>query len=179
MTRSYTDDFIEVTTPEAAVDRLAALYEQATSALRAALKQYIKDRQLPQDAQSAFRYPELRLTYQSQGEVPSSIRAYARLQVPGVYSITVTQPGAFRRYLESQLGHMMRDFAVVVEVGFSQVSIPYPYVVEEGDELGTSGVTAIELARVFPQHGFVCHQRWHRRWSVRLARAGANAVGVV
>ncbi|MGO2137348.1 MAG: AMP nucleosidase, partial [Marinobacter sp.] len=77
MTRSYTDDFIEVTTPEAAVDCLAALYEQATSALRAALKQYIKDRQLPQDAQSAFRYPELRLTYQSQGEVPSSIRAYA------------------------------------------------------------------------------------------------------
>lgn len=150
MTRSYTDDFVEVTTPEAAVDCLAALYEQATSALRAALKQYIKDRQLPQDAQSAFRYPELRLTYQSQGEVPSSIRAYARLQVPGVYSITVTQPEAFRRYLESQLGHMMRDFAVVVEVGFSQVNIPYPYVVEEGDELGSSGVTAIELARVFP-----------------------------
>ncbi|MDO6825414.1 AMP nucleosidase [Marinobacter sp. 1_MG-2023] len=150
MTPSCDDDFVVVTTAEAAVDRLAALYEQATSELRAALKQYLVDRQLPQDSQCTFRYPELRLTYQSQGEVPSSVRAYARLQVPGVYSMTVTQPGAFRRYLERQLGHIMRDFTVVVEVGRSQVNIPYPYVVDRGDELGGSGVTASELARVFP-----------------------------
>ncbi|WP_100640069.1 AMP nucleosidase [Marinobacter salexigens] len=150
MTLSSDDNFIVVTTAEAAVDRLATLYEQATSSLRAALKRYVVDRQLPQDSQGRFRYPELRLTYQSQGEVPSSIRAYARLQVPGVYTITVTQPEAFRRYLESQLGHMMRDFTVVVEVGSSQVDIPYPYVVEQGDELGASGVTASELSRVFP-----------------------------
>ena len=141
----------EVTTPEAAVDRLVTLYEQATSALRAALKQYIKDRQLPQDAQSAFRYPELRLTYQSQGEVPSSIRAYARLQEPGVYSITVTQPEAFRRYLESQLGHMMGDFAVVVEVGSSQRPHSLSLCCRAGGtKLGASGVTASELAWVFP-----------------------------
>ena len=150
MTQSCADDFIVVTTAEAAVDRLAALYGQATSALRAALKRYLDDRQLPPDSPSAFRYPALRLTYQSQGEAPSSIRAYARLQVPGVYSMTVTQPEAFRRYLESQLELVMRDYTVVVEVGWSQVNIPYPYVVEQGDELGASGVTASELARVFP-----------------------------
>lgn len=150
MTPSCADNFIVVTTAEAAVDRLAALYEQATNALRAALKQYLHDRQLPQGSQSSFCYPELRLTYQSPGEMPSSIRAYARLQEPGVYSITVTQPEAFRRYLEGQLEHLMRDFTVVLEVGSSQVSIPYPYVVEQGDELGALGVTASELSRVFP-----------------------------
>jgi AMP nucleosidase len=144
------DDFIAVTTPEAAVDRLATLYEQATRALRLALQQYLVDRQLPQDSHCAYRYPELRLTYRAQGEAPSSIRAYARLQEPGVYSITVTQPEAFRRYLESQLNHIMRDFTVVLEVGWSQVNIPYPYVVEQGDELGSSGITARELSQVFP-----------------------------
>lgn len=150
MTRFFADDFIEVTTPEAAVNRLAELYEQATSSLRTGLKQYLVDRQLPPDFHNNFCYPELRLTYQGQGEAPNSIRAYARLQEPGVYSMTVTQPEAFRRYLESQLELLMRDFEVLVEVGRSQVSIPYPYVVEQGDELGASGVSARELSRVFP-----------------------------
>lgn len=150
MTLSSNNEFIVVTTPKAAVDRLAALYEQATSALRTALKQYLADRQPPEESHCAFRYPELRLTYRAHGEAPSSIRAYARLQEPGVYSITVTQPEAFRRYLESQLQHILRDFTVVLEVGWSQVNIPYPYVAEHGDELGTSGVTASELAQVFP-----------------------------
>ncbi|WP_321351902.1 AMP nucleosidase [Halopseudomonas oceani] len=126
------------------------LHQQATNALRSALKQYLKDRTPPSEAHCAFRYPELRLTYHCQGEVPSSVRAYAKVQVPGTYAVTVTQPDAFRNYLLDQLRPLMSDFTVTVEVGPSQANIPYPYVVEQGDELGASGVTAAELARVFP-----------------------------
>ena len=144
------DDFVKVDSAEAAVDRLAMLYQQATNALRSALKQYLKDRTPPSAAHCAFRYPELRLTYHCQGEVPSSVRAYAKVQVPGTYAVTVTQPDAFRTYLLDQLRPLMSDFTVTVEVGPSQANIPYPYVVEQGDELGASGVTAAELARVFP-----------------------------
>ncbi|MEH6491538.1 AMP nucleosidase [Halopseudomonas sp.] len=144
------DDFVVVTSPEEAVDRLAALHQEATSALREALKQYMADRTRPPAGRCAFRYPELRLTYHCQGEVPSTVRAYAKVQVPGTYSVTVTQPAAFRRYLLDQLRPLMSDFTVTVEVGSSQANIPYPYVVEQGDELGASGVTAAELARVFP-----------------------------
>ena len=32
----------------------------------------------------------------------------------------------------------------------SNRNIPYPYVIEQGDELAGTGVTAAELARVFP-----------------------------
>ena len=53
-------------------------------------------------------------------------------------------------YLLEQLVPLMRDFTVTVEVGVSQQNIPYPYVVEQGDELAGSGVTAAALARVFP-----------------------------
>ncbi|GAA6131344.1 AMP nucleosidase [Halopseudomonas sabulinigri] len=144
------DDFVVVTSPEDAVDRLAALHQQATSALRHALKEYLQTRQHPEASRCAYRYPELRLTYHCQGEVPSTVRAYAKVQVPGTYSVTVTQPAAFRRYLLDQLRPLMSDFTVTVEVGSSQANIPYPYVVEQGDELGASGVTAAELARVFP-----------------------------
>jgi len=145
------EDFVTAHTAEEAVDRLAALHLQATTALSQALKRYLKERIKPDAAQQRqFRYPELRLTYLCQGEVPTTVRAYAKVQVPGTYSITVTHPAAFRKYLLEQLRPLMNDFTLCVEVGVSQQNIPYPYVVEQGDELAGSGVTAAELARVFP-----------------------------
>ena len=144
-------DFIVAATAEEAVDRLADLHRQATGALSVALKRYLKERSQPSEVERAsFRYPELRLTYRCLGEVPSSVRAYAKVQVPGTYRSTVTQPEAFRGYLLDQLRPLMEDFSVTVEVGFSQQNIPYPYVVDQGDELAGSGVSAAELARVFP-----------------------------
>jgi AMP nucleosidase len=143
--------FEVVATPEQAVDRLAALHEQATGALSQALKRYLKDRTEPDEqARTLFRYPALRLTYHSLGEVAATTRAYAKVQVDGTYSVTVTQPAAFRSYLLEQLRPLMHDYTVTVEVGVSEQSIPYPYVVEQGDELAGSGITAAQLARVFP-----------------------------
>jgi AMP nucleosidase len=149
--RIVTEAFIVVQTAEQAVDRLAELHERATRALSLALKRYLKDRVEPDAEQrSLFRYPELRLTYEYQGEVPATTRAYAKVQLPGTYSVTVTHPTAFRNYLLEQLVPLMHDFTVKVEVGVSEQDIPYPYVVEQGDELAGSGVTAAALARVFP-----------------------------
>lgn len=143
--------FVVVDTPEQAVDRLAALHEQATGALSQALKRYLKDRTEPGDEERAlFRYPALRLIYSSQGEVAATTRAYAKVQVDGTYSVTVTQPAAFRGYLLEQLRPLMHDYTVTVEVGVSEQNIPYPYVVDQGDELAGSGITAAQLARVFP-----------------------------
>ncbi|HKS13475.1 MAG TPA: AMP nucleosidase [Pseudomonas sp.] len=143
--------FEVVDTAEQAVDRLAALHEQATGALSQALKRYLKDRTEPDAGERAlFRYPALRLTYYCQGEAPVITRAYAKVQVAGTYSVTVTQPAAFRKYLLEQLGPLMSDFTVTVEVGVSEQNIPYPYVVEQGDELAGTGITAAALARVFP-----------------------------
>ncbi|WP_028241761.1 AMP nucleosidase [Stutzerimonas azotifigens] len=143
--------FVVAETAEEAVDRLAALHQQATTALSQALMRYVKDRVEPTPEQRAlFRYPQLRLNYHCHGEVPTTTRAYAKVQTPGVYSVTVTQPAAFRTYLLDQLRPLMNDFTVQVEVGPSEQNIPYPYVVEQGDELAGTGVTAAELARVFP-----------------------------
>ena len=147
----FSSEFVIVDTPDDAVERLAALHQQASAALSQALKRYLLNREKPNEEQRRlFRYPLLRLTYDCPGEVPSTVRAYAKLQSPGIYSVTVTQPQAFRRYLLAQLIPLMQDFTLKVEVGLSEQSIPYPYVVEQGDELAGSGVTAAELARVFP-----------------------------
>ena len=151
MSLSTGDERFVAQTAEEAVDQLAVLHERATGALNQALKRYLKERTVPDAEQrSLFRYPELRVVYLCQGEVPSTTRAYAKVQVPGTYAVTITQPKAFRKYLLEQLRPLMEDFTVRVEVGVSDQNIPYPYVVEQGDELGGSGVTAAELARVFP-----------------------------
>lgn len=130
------DGFVVARTAEEAVDRLAELHRQATAALSQALKRYIKERIEPSEAERQnFHYPQLRIGYRCQGEVPSTTRAYAKVQVPGEYSVTVTHPDAFRKYLLEQLRPLMDDFTVQVQVGPSQQDIPYPYVVEQGDEL--------------------------------------------
>ena len=145
------NEFVVAATAEEAVERLALLHRQAREALGQALRRYLKERAVPSTLErEQFRYPELRLTYHCQGEVPSTVRAYARVQVHGTYSVTVTHPEEFRGYLLDQLRPLMADFSVTIEVGLSQQNIPYPYVVEQGDELAGSGVTAAELARVFP-----------------------------
>lgn len=145
------DTFRIATSAEAAVDYLAELHAQATAALNQALKRYVASRTEPSlQERSLFRYPQLRLTYECHGEVPASTRAYAKVQAPGVYSVTVTHPAAFRAYLLDQLKPLIQDFNVTVEVGMSDRNIPYPYVIEQGDELAGTGVTAAELARVFP-----------------------------
>ena len=145
------DAFVTVNTAEEAVDRLESLHLQATRALNGALKRYLKDRTEPSAEERAlFRYPELRLRYECHSEVPSTTRAYGKVQVPGTYSVTVTCPGAFRKYLLDQLRPLIRDYGVQLDVGLSEQNIPYPYVVDQGDELAGSGVTAAALARVFP-----------------------------
>jgi len=143
--------FQQVDSPSHAVDRLAALYDEATSALRSAVERFLVDGVPPSESMRArFRYPELRVIYQPEGVPPSSARAFAKFSEPGVYTTSVTQPEDFRTYLLEQLEPLVEEFGATIEVGVGSQEIPYPYVFESGDELGRGGATASELARFFP-----------------------------
>lgn len=136
---------------EAAVDRLAALHSGATEALRTALGRFLDAGEAPDmGTRMRFRYPELRITYAPDGPVPRIKRATAKLQGPGTFATTVTQPDYFRPYLLDQLRPLVRDYGVVLEVGSSAQEIPYPYVVEPGADLARSGASPADLARHFP-----------------------------
>jgi AMP nucleosidase len=134
------------------VDRLEELHGAAAAALRAALERVLAGGP-PPDAKerSLFRYPELRLTYSPCGEgPPTTRRAWAKFQAPGTYATTVTQPGFFRRYLLEQLRPLADDFRALIEVGPGAQEIPYPYVLERGDEFDGGGANGALLARHFP-----------------------------
>ncbi len=137
--------------PEQAVDRLEALHADAVAALRAALARFVADGTPPDGAERArFRYPELRLTWRPSGPPPFTRRAWAKLSAPGIYATTVTQPAAFRAYLLQQLRPLVEEFGAVLAVRPSGQEIPYPYVLDAGDELFQGQVTPGELARRFP-----------------------------
>jgi AMP nucleosidase len=143
--------FERVTTPDMAVDALCRLYDDATQALRGAVERYLKTGEPPSAATRAlFRYPELRLTYRPNGVAPTNARAYAKFTEAGVYSTTVTQPNDFRAYLLEQLEPLASEYGATIEVGVGAQEIPYPYVIESGDELTRGGADAAGLARYFP-----------------------------
>ena len=145
------DNFKAMATPEAAIAGLIDLHRQATGALRASLDRFLTTREPPgAEERKGFCYPELRLTYQPDGVPRSSRRAYAKVQRPGVYATSITQPEWFAAYLKEQLTPLANEYGATLEIGLSRQEIPYPYVIERGDELGRSGVTPAELARFFP-----------------------------
>lgn len=143
--------FERVATPGEAVDRLVQLYDEAAQALRGAVERFLATGEPPSVATRArFRYPELRLTYDPSGLPPSNARAYAKFSEAGLYSTTVTQPAEFRRYLLEQLEPLVSEYGAVIEVGVGAQEIPYPYVMESGDELTRGASDAAGLARYFP-----------------------------
>ena len=137
----------------AIVDELIERHETSVANLRHAIAAYLSDRTLPDEASRGrghFAYPELRVDYEADGPIPRFTRAFARLNQSGSYATSITRPRMFRRYLEDQLGLLVRDYKVRVSVGLSDQEIPYPYVLDGSEELTLDGAQANDLARHFP-----------------------------
>ncbi|MGE3832571.1 MAG: AMP nucleosidase, partial [Parvibaculaceae bacterium] len=137
--------------PADAVARLINLHDGATGALKSALERYFAGGAPPSAAERAeFRYPELRLVYAAGHAQPSLARAYAKFESPGTYATTIAQPRFFRDYLMEQLSLLVADYPASIAVTHSDQEIPYPYVLDRGDDLAGDSASAAELARHFP-----------------------------
>ena len=133
------------------VARLDDEYRASVEALRQDLKRFLNDGTPPDPERRrshAYTYPELRLTWPGK-PFPRIGRAYARMSQPGRYAVTVTRPDLFRDYLTEQLGLLIADFGVELDVGRSRQEIPFPYVLEAAD-MAAADVSAAEIARWFP-----------------------------
>ena len=137
--------------PDQAVERLEAMHAAAVQSQRTALARFAAGGAPPDPAErSQFRYPELRLVWEPSGPTPTTRRAWGKFQAPGTYATTVTQPGFFRPYLLEQLRPLVAEYGASVGVHLSDQEMPYPYVLDRGDELAHSDVSPAELARYFP-----------------------------
>jgi AMP nucleosidase len=137
----------------AIVERLDVEYQATISALRSALKTFLSGGPPPDPAERAagiFAYPELRLNWPPGHNFPRLGRAYARLSQPGDYAVTVTRPDLFRDYLIEQIGLLMADFDVSVEVGRSTQEMPFPYVLDGAVDIAMADIGSADIARYFP-----------------------------
>jgi len=138
-------------TPDQAVDHLEELHAAAVAALRQTLARFLDGGPPPSPEERAlFRYPELRLWHEPRLPLPTLRRAWAKLQAPGLYATTVTQPGFFRGYLLDQLRPLVEDYGATLDVAPGEQEMPYPYVLETVELPAGSDVPVAALARHFP-----------------------------
>jgi len=133
--------------PRAAVDRLCALYADAVD--------FLADRfaRVRADGVPAARfrahYPEVRLTTPVHDR-PDSRLAFGYVAAPGTYATTVTRPDLFRNYLEQQIGLLLKNHGVPVQIGPSATPIPLHFALAgRPGALGQAGELPFNLRDVF------------------------------
>ncbi|MCA0939039.1 AMP nucleosidase [Salipiger pacificus] len=117
---------------EAAVERLCMLYAQAA--------EFLKERFLSSMAEGhpdvryrAF-YPEVRITTTSFAKVDSRL-SFGHVSAPGTHATSITRPDLFRHYLKQQIGLLIENHGVKVQVGLSDTPMPVHFAVANFPEL--------------------------------------------
>ncbi len=132
------------------IDSLQKQFDDAVACLRADMRAFLEHDRKPDPAHRTDRrycYPELVVTYAGKDRKVRHNLAFGRIEYPGTFASTVTQPALYRDYLEDQLSLLIQQYEVVITVRPSAQEMPFPYVL---DGLDLGDVQAMELARHFP-----------------------------
>ncbi len=113
----------------AAVERLTEIYDRNTAFLRQAFQDVLHGRG-PSGRVRAC-YPALRISVQTYDLIDSRL-SYGHVAEPGRYQTTITQPALFTDYLAEQIGLLLQNHGVPVEVGESDMPIPLHFAFPEG-----------------------------------------------
>jgi AMP nucleosidase len=111
---------------KAAVDRLCSLYDISARFLCECFQKAMEEGH-PGVRYRAF-YPEVRITTTTFAKVDSRL-SFGHVAHPGTHAATITQPGLFRHYLEQQIGLLLDNHGVPVQVGMSTTPMPVHFAV--------------------------------------------------
>jgi AMP nucleosidase len=106
---------------EEAVARLAELYTASVEHLTEGFKRFIKGERPSSRVRAT--YPYVAVTIPSYPAIDARL-SYGFLGQPGRYSTTITRPDIFKTYLTQQLGLILSNHKVELEVGYSDIPIP-------------------------------------------------------
>ena len=134
--------------PKAAVAQLEQLYREATEFLCARFAEAMQNGH-PGCRYRAF-YPEIRITTTSHAKVDSRL-SFGHVSRPGTHATTITRPDLFRNYLEQQIGLLILNHEVPVQIGLSETPIPVHFAVanDPGMTVPQEGAAAFTLRDVF------------------------------
>ncbi|WIV50697.1 AMP nucleosidase [Marivivens sp. LCG002] len=128
---------------EAAVERLIALYDQATAFLVEKFSETVASGKLV----SRYRafYPEIRLVTTSFAQTDSRL-SFGHVPMPGTYATTVTQPRLFANYLRQQIGLLIRNHKTTVSIGPSATPMPVHFAVASDASVTVPQEGALEFS---------------------------------
>ncbi len=122
--------FTSYTDARPAVERLVEIYTRNTAFIRDAFAEYAKGGHIQRRRVRAY-YPAIRIKVSTYQEVDSRL-SYGHVVEPGVYMTTITQPALYFDYLLEQIGLLIKNHGVPVEVGESDMPIPLHFAFPEG-----------------------------------------------
>jgi len=122
--------FTSYTDAGPAVERLVEIYTRNTAFIRDAFAEYAKGGHIQRRRVRAY-YPAIRIKVSTYQEVDSRL-SYGHVVEPGVYMTTITQPALYFDYLLEQIGLLIKNHGVPVEVGESDMPIPLHFAFPEG-----------------------------------------------
>ena len=109
------------TDASAAVARLEAIYERNSGFLRDRFEAYARGE--PPRTRVRATYPFVRLITETYARLDSRL-SYGFVSGPGVHETTVTRPDLFRDYFTEQIGLLVQNHGVPIEIGESDEPIP-------------------------------------------------------
>jgi len=115
------------TDADAAVAHLQALYSEATQFLCARFSETLH-KGAPGDTRYRAFYPEIRIVTATYALTDSRL-SFGHVAEPGSYATTVTRPDLFANYLRQQIGLLLRNHGVPVEIGPSMTPMPVHFAV--------------------------------------------------
>ena len=112
---------------DAAVAHLQALYAEASRFLCDRFSDTLRGG-APIDTRFRAFYPELRMTTTTYALTDSRL-SFGHVAEPGSYATTITRPDLFANYLRQQIGLLIKNHGVSVEVGPSLTPMPVHFAV--------------------------------------------------
>lgn len=118
----------------AATQRLLDIYERNTRFIKEKFRLCMREG-FPEGERFRACYPAIRIRVETHQEVDSRL-SYGHVVEPGLYATTVTQPDLFFNYFVEQLGLLIKNHGVGIEIGESSQPIPLHFCLDgnEGKE---------------------------------------------
>ena len=129
--------------PAAAVDRIAAIYDEGRALLKEHFDRFVGGERGGAKVDACYPYLRLEVSSVPAGGARGPL-SYGAVAEPGVYGTTLTEPALFRSYYEEQIRLLIENHDVPVSVGISNRQIPFTFALEEL----TADLDAEALARL-------------------------------
>ncbi|MEM8935864.1 MAG: AMP nucleosidase [Pseudomonadota bacterium] len=122
------DDLQPCATPQAAIDRLIALYVASRDQIKAQFETYVAGEKSV--AAPAPVYPYLCAVVPAETAPQTSRLALGRVAATSVSGASITRPAMFASYLEEQIQRIIDRFSAQIYVGRSHTPIPVTFAME-------------------------------------------------